>query len=111
MQKGIDQLVRAQGFIDREDQYEFVRALPQGQECSRSIVRHKLTSGEFEMRRSLGESQANHISLGVFEHELKARQRVTSIKKVEKLIDAFTTETASFVIIKKQRAESLSRAL
>ena len=74
-------------------------------------MRHRLTSSEFEMRRSLGNRQDNQISLGVFEHEQKARQRVASIKKVEKLVDSFQTESASFVIIKKQRANSLSRAL
>lgn len=71
----LDQLVRYQGFIDRADQYERVKKLSDGIVCQRSIVRHKLSGIEYEMR-SIDTNKAEKQTLAVFNDERQALQMI-----------------------------------
>ena len=43
MQQALEKIVTMQGFADRLDQYEHVTNLRQGINCTRGLVRHRLT--------------------------------------------------------------------
>ena len=99
MQETIQKLLELQGFDDRMDQYERICELPDGFACTRSMVRHKLTGKQYEMR-SLDTINVDEESLGVFEFEMKARLMATDSKHVDTLVDAFRAQNFLTMILK-----------
>ena len=51
MQRALEKVIAMQGYADRLDQYEHLANLRQGVNCTRSLVRHKLTGMKFELKR------------------------------------------------------------
>ena len=114
MEQAVEKLIHIQGFSKRMDQYELVKNLPSGLECTRSIVKHKLTGKQFELRKSLvksNEPEPETQHLGIFEHELKARQKIIELKQIARLQDVFADEEHTYMVIETTKAPSLQTTI
>ena len=88
-----------------------VRDLPEGIDCTRSVVRHRLTGSTFELKRSLYKTGTEASGERAFDHERKVLQRIAKLDHVTKLIDLFDYESASYMIISLESAKSIDSLL